>query len=175
MRCPGCGADEDRVVDSRPAAAGDAIRRRRECRACGLRFTTFERIELPELVVRKRSGAVRVFDRQKVLDGMAGAAKGRVAAEVLEAAAAQVERTVRAEHDHEVSSEQVGFEVLAALRELDPVAYVRFASVYKDFQGPEDFEQELSTLAKNPVPRRLAKEAPPKSADPDRPPRGVAS
>jgi transcriptional repressor NrdR len=175
MRCPGCGADEDRVVDSRPASAGDAIRRRRECRSCGLRFTTFERIELPELVVRKRSGAVRGFDRQKVLEGMAGAAKGRVAPEVLEAAAAQVERTIRAEHDHEVNSEQIGFEVLAALRELDPVAYVRFASVYKDFQGPEDFEQELSTLAKNPVPKRLAKDAPPKPPSPDRPTRDVAS
>ena len=148
MRCPGCGADEDRVVDSRPASAGDAIRRRRECRGCGLRFTTFERIELPELVVRKRSGAVRAFDRQKVLDGMAGAAKGRVAAEVLEAAAAQVERTVRAEHDHEVDSEQIGFEVLAALRELDPVAYVRFASVYKNFDVAADFQSELELLKK---------------------------
>ncbi|MCC5947309.1 MAG: transcriptional repressor NrdR [Nitriliruptoraceae bacterium] len=162
MRCPGCGADDDRVVDSRPASAGDAIRRRRECRACGLRFTTFERIELPELLVRKRSGIVRAFSRQKVLDGMAGAAKGRIPMEALEAAAAAVERLIRDEHEHEVSSEQVGLQVLAQLRELDPVVYVRFASVYRDFQGPEDFEQELSRLAKSPVPRRLAKDAPPK-------------
>ncbi len=155
MRCPGCGRDDDRVVDSRPAPSGDAIRRRRECRACGLRFTTFERAELPALTVRKRSGAVIPFERARVLDGMARAAKGRVATQALEDAAAAVERELRAMGRREVSSEQVGLQVLAQLRELDEVAYVRFASVYKDFQGPEDFELELSSLRKD---------APPKSA-----------
>lgn len=155
MRCPGCGTDDDRVVDSRPAPSGDAIRRRRECRACGLRFTTFERIELPPLAVRKRSGAVVPFDRARVLDGMARAAKGRVASQTLEDAAAAVERELRTTGRREVTSEQVGLQVLAQLQSLDEVAYVRFASVYKDFQGPEDFELELSSLRK---------EAPPKSA-----------
>ena len=155
MRCPGCGTDDDRVVDSRPAPSGDAIRRRRECHACGLRFTTFERIELPALAVRKRSGAVAPFDRARVLDGMARAAKGRVTSQALEDAAAAVERELRTTGQREVTSEQVGLQVLAQLQNLDEVAYVRFASVYKDFQGPEDFELELSSLRKD---------APPKSA-----------
>jgi len=153
VRCPGCGTDDDRVVDSRPASGGDAIRRRRECQGCGLRFTTFERAELPELLVRKRSGAVMHFDRSRVLDGMARAAKGRVTAPVLEDAAAAVERDLRALGGRELTSEQVGLQVLAQLRELDEVAYVRFASVYKDFQGPEDFELELSTLRKDAPPK----------------------
>jgi transcriptional repressor NrdR len=155
VRCPSCGADDDRVVDSRPSTGGDAIRRRRECRSCGLRFTTFERVELPELLVRKRSGAVAPFDRRKVLDGMARAAKGRIDPEALEVAAKQVEFTLRETSAREVTSEQVGLQVLSQLDQLDQVSYMRFASVYKDFQRPEDFEQELS---------RLRKEAPPKPA-----------
>lgn len=155
MRCPNCGADDDRVVDSRPVAPGDAIRRRRECRHCGTRFTTFERVELPVLSVRKRSGRLVPFERGRVLDGMIRAAKGRVDPPVLEDAADAIERELRLLGIREVTSEQVGLQVLAHLRELDPVAYVRFASVYKDFQGPEDFESELSSLRK---------EAPPKSA-----------
>jgi transcriptional repressor NrdR len=146
MRCPTCGSDDDRVVDSRPSPARDAIRRRRECRSCGLRFTTFERIELPELSVRKRSGATAAFSRTKVLDGMSRAAQGRVAPEQLEEAAAAVEFALRSLGAREVTSEQVGLQVLQQLRELDEVAYMRFASVYKDFQGPEDFEKELSSL-----------------------------
>lgn len=153
MRCPGCGADDDRVVDSRPATTGDAIRRRRECHACGLRFTTFERVELPELLVRKRSGALSPFDRQKVHDGIARAAKGRVPTDDLERTAAAVERAVRAEGVREVASETVGLQVLLQLRGLDPVAYVRYASVYKDFQKAEDFELELSSLAKDAPPK----------------------
>lgn len=162
MRCPNCGVDDDRVVDSRLSPDGWAVRRRRECRACSLRFTTFERVELPDLLVRKRSGALRPFSRERVLDGMARAAKGRVDNEALESAANAVERSLRQTGQGEVTSEQVGLQVLAQLRELDPVAYVRFASVYKDFQGPEDFEQELSTLRK---------EAPPKEppVEPDDP------
>jgi transcriptional repressor NrdR len=153
VRCPSCGADDDRVVDSRPSQDGQAIRRRRECRRCGVRFTTFERIELPELLVRKRSGDVLPFSHSKVLDGMARAAKGRVAPEALERAAAEVEAALRSEGVREVSSEQVGLQVLSRLRELDPVSYVRFASVYKDFQGPEDFETELSSLRKDAPPK----------------------
>lgn len=153
MHCPTCAADDDRVVDSRPSPAGDAIRRRRECRSCGARFTTFERVELPELLVRKRSGQVSSFSRPKVLEGMQRAAKGRAAPNDLERAAAGVEHALRNGGTREVSSEQVGLQVLTELRDLDPVAYVRFASVYKDFQGPEDFEKELSSLRKEAPPK----------------------
>lgn len=154
MQCPTCGVDDDRVVDSRPADGGAAVRRRRECQACSSRFTTFERVEMPGVTVRKRSGAVSPFSRHKVLEGMVRAAKGRVPVEQLERAATEVEAAVRAMHEPEVTSEQVGLQVLVQLRDLDPVAYVRFASVYKDFQGPEDFEKELV---------HLRKDAPPKS------------
>lgn len=155
MRCPRCGADHDRVVDSRPGGDGSAIRRRRECRDCGHRFTTFERIELPELLVRKRSGSVSPFVRSKVFEGMSRAAKSRVPTPDLERAATAVEVSLRDLSSREVTSEQVGLHVLLQLRDLDHVAYVRFASVYKDFQGTEDFEQELKVLRKD---------APPKSA-----------
>ena len=153
MHCPSCGVDDDKVVDSRPTPDRGAIRRRRECRSCGLRFTTFERPELPPLRVRKRSGAVVPFARQKVLDGMSGAAKGRVGLHELEQAATRVETTLRSTGERELSSEQVGLTVLGELRDLDDVAYVRFASVYKDFQSSEDFEQELSTLRKEAPPK----------------------
>lgn len=145
--------DDDRVVDSRPSQDGEAVRRRRECQPCGARFTTFERVELPDLLVAKRSGAVVTFRRGKVLDGMVRAAKGRVDVVALERAAADVERTVRQLGGPVVPSEQVGLQVLAQLRDLDPVAYVRFASVYKDFQGPEDFELELHSLRKEAPPK----------------------
>lgn len=154
MRCPSCGTDDDRVVDSRPTPGGDAIRRRRQCRACRARFTTFERIELPELLVRKRNGATVPFARVKVLEGMARAAKGRIGADELERAAHAVERALRALDRREVTSEQVGLQVLAQLRELDDVTYMRFASVYKAFEGPEDFEKELHSLRKDAPPKR---------------------
>lgn len=156
MRCPTCRTDEDRVVDSRPSVDGSAIRRRRECQRCGLRYTTFERIELPELLVRKRSGRLVPFDQARVRDGMARAGSGRIAEEDLEAAAVAIERTLRDEGGREVSSERIGLAVLTRLRELDEVAYVRFASVYKGFEGAEDFERELSSLRKD---------APPKDVD----------
>lgn len=153
MRCPHCGIDNDRVVDSRPAVEGESIRRRRECKACNGRFTTFERIELPELMVRKRSGELVPFSRANVLDGMLRSAKGRVVQADLERAATAIEQDLRSRAAREIDSEQVGLQVLAYLRELDEVAYVRFASVYKNFEGPEDFEQELSTLRKDAPPK----------------------
>lgn len=156
MRCPSCGADDDCVVDSRPTARGEAVRRRRECSGCGGRFTTFERVELPRLRVRKRSGAVVPFDRGKVREGIARAAKGRgIPDELVEHAVASVESAVRT-HGSEVTSELVGLSVLSQLREIDEVAYVRFASVYKDFQGSEDFEKELHSLRKDVPPKDLA-------------------
>ena len=153
MRCPSCGADDDRVVDSRPSTDGEAIRRRRECIVCRSRFTTFERVELPELLVRKRNGTLSSFSRSKVLDGMHRSAKDRIPAEELERASFAVEASLRELGLREVTSEQVGLQVLVQLKELDPVAYVRFASVYKDFQGPEDFEKELHSLRKEAPPK----------------------
>jgi transcriptional repressor NrdR len=153
VRCPACGLDDDRVIDSRPSPDGDAIRRRRECTACRSRFTTFERVELPELVVVKRNGGVMAFSRAKVLDGMERSAKDRIPKDELERAAFLVERSLRDLGVREVTTEQVGLQVLAQLRDLDPVAYVRFASVYKDFQGPEDFEKELHSLRKEAPPK----------------------
>jgi len=153
VRCPDCGKDDDHVVDSRPHPDSGAIRRRRECRACGGRFTTFERIERPPLLVRKRSGSVVPFEARRVLDGMSRAAKDRIERPVLEEAAMAIERALREDGRREVTSEQVGLQVLARLRELDEVTYVRYASVYKDFQRPEDFEEELSELRKELPPK----------------------
>jgi len=153
VRCPACGVDDDRVVDSRPADDGEAVRRRRACTACGERFSTVERPVLPALLVVKRSGQTSPFDRQKVRDGIDRAAKGRLDEDALDAAAAAVERALRAEGAREVASEQVGLQVLAQLRGIDPVAYVRFASVYKNFEGPEDFEKELVGLSKEDPPK----------------------
>ncbi len=153
MRCPTCGKSDDRVVDSRPSDAGTAIRRRRECLTCGGRFTTFERIELPELLVRKRSGLVLPFSRAKVLDGMVRAAKGRIPTAELDQAAIAVETAIRDQGQREVPSEQVGLQVLGQLRDLDEVTYVRYASVYKDFQDTDDFMQELSGLRKDAPPK----------------------
>lgn len=153
MRCPSCGADDDRVVDSRPADTGGAIRRRRECLTCHERFSTMERPLLPALDVRKRNGDVRAFDLDKVRQGIDRASNGRLDDDVVGDAAAAVERGLRGLGSRVVTSEQVGLEVLAQLRRLDPVAYVRFASVYKNFEGPEDFEQELSALLKDDPPK----------------------
>lgn len=147
MRCRACGGGQTRVVDSRPAEGRGAVRRRRECPACGHRFTTFERPAPPVLRVLKRDGTVEPFDRAKVLEGLGRAAEGRISRRRLEQAAEAVEAAIRAQGPR-VSSEQVGLMVLTHLRDLDQVAYVRFASVYKDFQGPEDFEKELHSLRK---------------------------
>lgn len=154
MRCPSCGTDDDRVVDSRPANHGRAVRRRRECRPCGLRYTTFERMELPGLMVSKRSGTVEPFDRSKVREGIERAAKGRIGQAAIERAVVAVETALRDGHNRTVTSEQVGLEVLTHLRTLDEVAYMRFASVYKNFQGSEDFEKELKSLRKESPPKR---------------------
>lgn len=147
MRCPYCGTDDDRVVDSRAAEAGTAVRRRRECRGCGQRFSTYERAEHPALSVRKRDGSSEPYSRDKVLAGIAKAAKNLpIEAEQVRRAAARVEAAVRQLGHREVTSEQVGAEVLAALRDLDAVAYTRFASVYKRFTTAEDFQRELDHL-----------------------------
>ncbi len=153
VRCPNCSALDDKVVDSRLADEGVAIRRRRECLGCGRRFTTFERIEEVGLVVIKRSGLREPFRRSKIVAGVQAAAKNRpVAAEQLETLAGDVEEALRVE-GAEVSSARIGAIVLERLRALDEVAYVRFASVYKGFDDPGDFEREVLALAKADPPR----------------------
>ena len=148
MRCPGCAHLDDRVIDSRQADDGAAIRRRRECLACGRRFTTFERLEEAPLIVRKRSGSGQAFARSKLVAGMKAAAKNRpVGVEQLEGVAAEIEEQARL-RGSEVTSAEVGRMVLERLRLLDEVAYLRFASVYKVFEEPGDFQRELGLLTK---------------------------
>lgn len=152
MRCPSCGGLEDRVVDSRAAEDGSSIRRRRQCEVCSTRFTTFERIGEVSLVVVKRDGHREPYARAKVRSGLDAACKGRgVDASVLAALLSSVEDRL-AVRGGEVESAQVGALVLEELRALDGVAAVRFASVYKGFQGPEDFEREIQLLVDVPVP-----------------------
>lgn len=156
MRCPWCSADDDRVVDSRPADGGAAIRRRRECGACRRRYTSFERIEDVGLVVIKRDGSRDAFDRAKLEGGILKAIKNRpVSPEQVERVVERVEERLRRKGP-EVTSQAVGVEVLANLAKLDQVAYMRFASVYKDFQEITDFERELDVLLekKSPAKRR---------------------
>jgi transcriptional repressor NrdR len=144
------------VVDSRPAEDGLAIRRRRECDSCGRRFTTFERSEAVALRVIKRDGSKEPYDRVKVISGVNKAIKNRpVTEEQVERLAERVEQKLRRKGP-EVTTQEVGIEILAQLRRLDDVAYVRFASVYKDFQEVSDFERELGLLLQKREPKRAA-------------------
>jgi transcriptional repressor NrdR len=161
VRCPYCRANDDKVVDSRLADEGDAIRRRRECLACGRRFTSYERIEEVPLVVHKRSGVTEPFDRAKLVSGIAQAATGRIDPETVAELGVQIEEELRALAP-EVDSAAIGLAVLERLRALDPVAYLRFASVYKGFENAADFERELLALDKTTAPKR--RESP--AADP---------
>jgi transcriptional repressor NrdR len=152
VRCPDCSSLDDKVVDSRASDDGSAIRRRRECLACGHRFTTFERVDEAPLVVIKTTGEREPFDRDKVVAGVVAAAKNRpVTAEQIDALATGVEDSLR-RRGGDVETTRIGLAVLERLRELDEVTYVRFASVYKDFAGVDDFADELRLLLKEPRP-----------------------
>ena len=154
VRCPACAAFDDKVIDSRATEDGTAIRRRRECLGCGRRFTTFERLEEMPLVVVKRSGDRVPFDRAKIEAGVRAASKGRpVSPDQLAALANDIEDEARLAGP-EVPSELIGVAILERLRELDQVAYVRFASVYKDFADPSDFQREIRLLTKATAPKR---------------------
>lgn len=145
MQCPVCGASENRVIDSRPAEEGGAIRRRRECEACDSRFTTYERLE-PQLMVRKRNGRLEAFSTTKLASGVSAALADRpVSGSQVETLIAEVEDALRS-NGSQVTSEDIGREVLERLKALDEVAYLRFASVYKEFQGAADFEKEMAEL-----------------------------
>lgn len=150
MRCPRCSSIEDKVVDSRASDDGTAIRRRRHCLACEHRFTTFERIEEAALAVLKSDGRREAFDREKVAAGVFAAAKNRpVTLAQIDDLVTSVEVNLRS-LGSEVESTRIGVAVLERLRDLDEVAYLRFASVYKEFTDVDDFADELRRLRKDP-------------------------
>lgn len=152
VRCPVCSSLDDKVVDSRQADDGGAIRRRRECLGCGRRFTTFERIEEAPLVVVKRSGDREPFEMAKLVSGVAAAAKNRLTAEQVDAVGAEIEEQARMAGT-DVTTQELGIAVLDRLRALDHVSYLRFASVYKGFEDLTDFEREVGLLAKSTPPK----------------------
>ncbi|MFZ5596357.1 MAG: transcriptional regulator NrdR [Bacillota bacterium] len=147
MKCPYCGYDDSRVLDSRPAEDGNSIRRRRECGGCLRRFTTYERIDEIPLMVVKKDGRREPFDNKKLLSGLAKACQKReVSMENLVAAANDIERDLRNTLEPEVSSREIGEKVMEYLRRLDEVAYVRFASVYREFRDVRGFLGEIEKL-----------------------------
>jgi transcriptional repressor NrdR len=147
MRCPFCGSKEDKVLDSRESQEGETVRRRRECKACGRRFTTFEQIEELTLYVVKKDGRRELFERRKVLEGMRLACKGRpVSQQTLEETAEDIERMLYNRLEREVHAGEVGELVMERLRALDQVAYVRFASVYKQFEDAAQFREIVTLL-----------------------------
>jgi transcriptional repressor NrdR len=147
MKCPFCGNDDDRVLDSRPAREGSAVRRRRECNKCGNRFTTYEYVEKTPLMVVKRNGSREPFDRGKLLAGVMLACRNRpTSREEMDKLVDSVEAKLAEDYRLEVPSQELGELVLERLSMLDPVAYVRFASVYRQFDSPEHFVEELKNL-----------------------------
>jgi transcriptional repressor NrdR len=152
VRCPSCRANDDKVVDSRLAEDSVSIRRRRECLACGRRFTTYERVEDAPLLIRKRAGAAEPFDAAKLRSGIERSASGRLDTATVDQLVAGVEEELRA-MGGEVASDRVGMTVLERLRALDHVAYLRFASVYKGFEDLSDFEREVGELQKHTEPK----------------------
>ncbi len=149
MHCPFCGADDTKVIDSRLVAEGDSVRRRRECQTCGERFTTFETAELvmPRLV--KRDGTREPFDEEKLRRGLQRALEKRpVSVEEIESSLNRIMHRLRSTGERELPSLRVGEEVMNELREMDGVAYVRFASVYRDFQDVSEFQKEIQNLTR---------------------------
>ena len=147
MRCPFCGNEDTQVKDSRPAEDGASIRRRRSCPACGNRFTTFERVQLRELIVIKSDGRRMPFDRDKLARSVRIALRKRpVDEERIERIVNGIQRRLEVEADSEVTSRRVGDVVLDTLRDVDQVAYVRFASVYRNFREAKDFQAFLGQI-----------------------------
>lgn len=147
MKCSQCGRAESRVIESRETQDDSAIRRRRECTHCGHRFTTYERIERPRLLVVKKSGERELFDREKVAHGIYKACEKRpIPATKLEEAISQIERQMYARNEDEIASQAIGQLVIESLAQLDEVAYVRFASVYQSFGSIESFQKAVTDL-----------------------------
>ncbi|MBI4342914.1 MAG: transcriptional repressor NrdR [Candidatus Omnitrophica bacterium] len=147
MKCPFCGHEEDKVVDSRTSSDGVAIRRRRECLRCGKRYTTYEHVEEQPLMVIKKDGRREPFDRHKLLAGLVKACEKRpVSMDDLERLVDELERELSQHFEREAPSREIGERVMRRLHALDPVAYVRFASVYREFKDVEQFMRELKDL-----------------------------
>lgn len=147
MKCQRCGSSDNKVVESRDVAEGDAIRRRRECLSCGYRFTTYERLERPSLVVIKRDGTRQLFSREKLLKGLQHASEKTVVTNLqLDDFVAQIERDLYGRGEPEVSTTAIGELVMAGLPKINEVAYVRFASVYRKFRDISGFEKELDRM-----------------------------
>lgn len=146
MRCPFCDSTIHKVVDKRGVASLGEIRRRRECLKCARRFTTYERLAFSELQVVKKDGRRQLFDRQKLRSGIAKALEKRPAVDKVDLLADKIEKRLRKTNMGEVNSKRIGQAVLAELKKLDVVAYLRFASVYRSFENPEDFAKEISSL-----------------------------
>lgn len=150
MKCPFCGYEESKVIDSRPTDDGERIRRRRECISCQKRFTTYEIIESLPLIVIKKDKSRQAFDRQKLLNGMLRACEKRpVSIEVLEKAVDSIETILQNSLDREVTSNKIGELTMDKLKDIDEVAYVRFASVYRQFRDINTFMEELTKLLHN--------------------------
>ena len=147
MRCPFCNYNEDKVIDSREISQGISVRRRRECLKCGKRFTTYEYIEKTSLMVVKKDGRRERFSRQKILSGIVRACEKRpISSEKLEAIVNEIETEIRKKFDQEVDSKYIGGLVVDKLAMLDDVAYVRFASVYRQFKDVNQFMRELREI-----------------------------
>ena len=144
MRCPFCSNEDTQVKDSRPADDNSSIRRRRQCSVCGARFTTFERVQLRELVVIKRNGEKSIYDRNKVENSMRLALRKRkISEDVIDRAVNGISRSLESKGDAEISSSLIGEQVMEALKQIDQIAYVRFASVYRNFSEASDFQKFL--------------------------------
>jgi len=149
MKCPFCGNDEDKVIDSRPADEGLAIRRRRECMSCNERFTTYEKVENLPLVVIKKDGTRQPFDRDKIISGIMKACEKRpVSTEQVESIVNSIESQTQNSLKREISSNELGEMVMDKIKDIDEVAYVRFASVYRQFKDVNSFFNELSDIIK---------------------------
>ena len=149
MRCPGCEANESRVVDSRLSRGGRTVRRRRECGSCGHRFTTYERVEREPLTVRKADGSSEPYERKKLLRSVQVAcAKRPVSRDDIDGLVDEVEEALESSGEREIDSQRIGELVMERLRRLDQVAYVRFASVYRDFQDTTEFIEELREMVR---------------------------
>ena len=147
MRCSFCGYEDSKVLDSRPVEDGRSIRRRRECQRCGKRFTTYERVEEMSLLVVKRDGSREIFDKNKILAGLVRACDKRpVPMSTLEDMVADNEKELRNSMEKEVTAKQIGDMVMVRLRQVDDVAYVRFASVYRKFEDIETFMKEIHSM-----------------------------
>jgi len=156
MRCIFCDHNESKVIDSREAEEAEVIRRRRECLKCKERFTTYERIEKPDLMIIKKDKRRELFDRQKVMKGLSRACEKRsISADQMEALIDAVENDARNMNSVEVSSQLIGELVMKHLRLLDEVAYVRFASVYREFKDAKEFLDELKTVMQNKKPPKI--------------------